>query len=88
MVLGKGILKMCSKSAGEHRCRSVISIMLQSNFIEIILRHGCSPVNLLYIFRTPFPKNTSGRLHLNQNVSQNSGLVMKNIVVTKACIVY
>ena len=27
--------------------------------------HGCSPVNLLYIFRTPFPKNTSGRLHLN-----------------------
>ena len=26
---------------------------LQSNFIEIILRHGCSPVNLLHIFRTP-----------------------------------
>ena len=31
---------------------------LQSNFIEIILRHGCSPVNLLHIFRTPFPENT------------------------------
>ena len=88
MVLGKGILKMCSKSAGKHPCRSVISIMLQSNFIEIILRHGCSPVNLLYIFRAPFPKNTSGRLHLNKNVSQNSRLVMKNIVVTKTCIVY
>ena len=27
--------------------------------IEIILWHGCSTVNLLYIFRTPFPKNTS-----------------------------
>ena len=25
----------------------------------------CSPVNLLRIFRTPFPKNTSGRLLLN-----------------------
>ena len=35
-----------------------------SNFIEITLRHGCSPVNLLHIFRTPFAKNTSGRLLL------------------------
>ena len=31
------------------------------NFIEITLRHGCSPVNLLHIFRTPFLKNISGR---------------------------
>ena len=36
----------------------------QSNFIEITLRHGCSPVNLLHNFRTPLPKNTSGRLLL------------------------
>ena len=36
----------------------------QSNFIEIALRHGCSPVNLLYIFKTPFPRNTSGWLLL------------------------
>ena len=43
---------------------NVISIKLQSNFIEITLRHGCSPVNLLHNFRTPFPKNTSGRLLL------------------------
>ena len=33
---------------------------LLCKFIEIILRHGCSPVNLLHIFRTPLPKNTSG----------------------------
>ena len=38
---------------------------LQSNFIEIALRHGCSPVNLLHIFRTPFPKNTPGWLLLS-----------------------
>ena len=37
---------------------------MQSNFIEIILRHGRSPVNLLLIFRTPFPKNTSEGLLL------------------------
>ena len=34
------------------------------NFIEITLRHGCSPVNLLYIFRTPFTKNSFQRLLL------------------------
>ena len=34
-------------------------------FIEITGRCGCSPVNLLDIFRMLFPKNTSGRLLLN-----------------------
>ena len=29
-----------------HLCRRTISIKLQSNFIEITLRHGCSTVNL------------------------------------------
>ena len=33
--------------------------------IEITLQHGCSPVNLLLIFRTLFLKNTHGRLLLN-----------------------
>ena len=64
MFLRKGFLKICSKFTGEHPCRSAISIKLQSNFNEIALRHGCSPVNLLHIFRTPFPKNTSGWLLL------------------------
>ena len=34
------------------------------NFIEITLWHGCSPVNLLHIFRTPLTKNSSGWLLL------------------------
>ena len=38
--------------------RSVISINLQSNFIEIALSCGCSPVKLLHIFRTLFLKDT------------------------------
>ena len=62
VYLRKGALKICSKFAGGHLCQSVISIKLQSNFIEIALRHGCSPANLLHIFRKPFPKNTTGRL--------------------------
>ena len=49
---------------GEHPCRSMVSIKLLCNFIEIAVRHGCSPVNLLHIFRTLFHKNTSGGLLL------------------------
>ena len=30
------------------------------NFTEITLLHGCSPAYLLHIFRTLFPKNSSG----------------------------
>ena len=52
MFLGKGVLKICSKFAGEHPCRSAI-------------RHGCSPVNLLHNFRAPFLKNTSRWLLLD-----------------------
>ena len=50
------VVKICSKFTEEHPC--------QSHFIQIALWHGCSPVNLLHIFRTPFPKNTSGGLLL------------------------
>ena len=59
VFFGKSVSKICRKFTGEHQCRSVISIKLLCNFIQIALRHGCSPVNLLHIFRTPFPKNTS-----------------------------
>ena len=64
VFLRKGVQKICSKFTGEHPCRSVISIKLQSNIIEIALRHGCSPVNLLHIFRTPFLRSTSERILL------------------------
>ena len=37
-------------------------IKLQNNFIELAIGHGCSPINLLHIFRTPFDKNNSGGL--------------------------
>ena len=64
VFLKKGVLKICSKLTGEHPCRSAVSVKFQCKFIEIMLRHGCSPVNLLHIFRTPFYKNTSGWLLL------------------------
>ena len=51
--------KSVQQITGEHPYRSAISMKLLCNFIEITPWHGCSPVNLLHIFRTPFPKNTS-----------------------------
>ena len=59
VFLRKAVLKICSKFTREHPRRSVISIKLLCNFNEITLRHECSPVNLLHIFRTPFYKNIS-----------------------------
>ena len=58
VFLGKGA-ETCSKFTEEYPCRSAISIKLLCSFIEISLRHGCSPVNLLHNFRTPFLKNNS-----------------------------
>ena len=54
MFLQKDVLKICSKFTGKYPYRSAISVKYQSNFIEITLWHGCSPVNMLHIFRTPF----------------------------------
>ena len=38
---------------------------------EITLRHGCSPVNMPHISRTPFPKNTSGGMLLMRVLSSS-----------------
>ena len=58
VVLKKSYSENMQQIYRKHLCQSVISIKLQSNFIEITLCHGCFPVNLLHIFRTPFLKNT------------------------------
>ena len=88
VLLVNGVLKICIKITGEHPYRSVISINLICNFIEITLRHGCSPVNLLHIFRTHLTKNISGLLLLylinypvsNVRISLNVRFVLnKNI---------
>ena len=56
----KNIQKQPSRVVPRKRCSG--NMHLQYAFT---LRLGCSPVNLLYIFRTPFTKNNSGRLSLN-----------------------
>ena len=51
----------------------------KSNFIEITLRHGCSPVNLPHIFRAAFVKKTSERLLLNTGVDYAGPLYANDI---------
>ena len=48
--------KRCSKNMQQtyRRTPTLGEQKLQSNIIEITLRHGCSPVNLLHIFRASF----------------------------------
>ena len=64
VLLGKYVLKICSKFTREHSCQSAIWMKLHCKFIEIALRHGCTSLNLLHISRTPFPKNTYELLNL------------------------
>ena len=62
----RGILrKRCSENILQmYRKKPMPKCEVLCNFIEITIRHGYSPVNLLHIFRTPFLKNTSGWLLL------------------------
>ena len=64
VFLEEVVLKKCSKFTGEPPCQSEASIKLLSNFTEISLWHGCSPVNLLQIFRIRLTRSTSVRLLL------------------------
>ena len=79
----KSVLKICSKFT-EHPCRSLISIKLQNNFIEIALRYGCPHVNLLDIFRKSFPKNNSGGLLLKV-VESNLNKLLNLIEIVLTC---
>ena len=65
----RGVLKKsCSENMQQTYRRTPIpkydfnKVAKQS--IEITRRHGCSPVYLLHIFRTRFPKSISGELLL------------------------
>ena len=60
------LFEPCEKKKQKHPSRGVQPYRPKSDFNKVaIFWYGCSPVNLLHIFRTPFPKNTSGRLLLN-----------------------
>ena len=57
-----------------------MSNLMLYNFIEITLRDRCSPVHLLYIFRTPFPESSSGGLLLAYDFSSSSSADKKSFL--------
>ena len=64
MFLGKRCLEIMQQI---YRRAPMLKCDLEEIEIETALQHGCSPVNLLHIFRIPIPKSTSGRLLLRMD---------------------
>ena len=56
-----------------HKIYKKKTLMPKCDFNKVAkqLQFGCSPANLLYIFRAPFRKNTSGRLLLLNTCNRN-----------------
>ena len=75
VLLGKGVLKY----AATLQKNSHDKVWFQN--IEITLQHGCSPVNLLHIFRTHFPKNTSQGLLLYYLHLLGAVALVKNVLL-------
>ena len=61
------LIKRCSENMQQIQRKTNVrncDFNKNCNFIEITLPHGCSPVNLLHLFRAAFRKNTYGGLLL------------------------
>ena len=80
-LLVKDVPKICSKFILLRNC----DFNLQSNFIEITLRHGRSPVNLLHIFKTPLLTNTSSWLLLDIYLTWKNNLKSCHFCHHKSC---
>ena len=70
-------LKRYSENISKHTYPSAIDIR---NFIEIAFRRGCSRINLLHIFRTPFSNKTSGGLFLTLALATSDRTFIVNLI--------
>ena len=66
-ILRKGAGNIFSPNFLYEFSRQILLMLYSVNWPNLIVTfwHGCSPVNLLHIFGTPFLKNTAGWLLLN-----------------------
>ena len=58
-------MQLCCKFPGMHPCVGVVSIKLQSRFVEMALLHGCFGVGLFHVCKKSISENTSRGLLLN-----------------------
>ena len=65
----KGVLRNFTKFTGKHLCQRLlfnkVAGLRPATLLKMSLWHRCFPVNFVKFLRTPFLKNTSGRLLLN-----------------------
>ena len=68
MIFGKRQKDTCVNGRGKNVMFDIpyteTAVQMFCTIFEIALRHGCSPVNLLRILRTPYLKRTTGQLLL------------------------
>ena len=64
----KGILRNFTKFTGKHLCQS----LRPATLLKKRLWHGCFPMNFVKFSRTPYLQNTSGRLLLYIDTSDNT----------------
>ena len=75
---GENLKKRCTENMQQIYRRTSIP---KYDFSKVAL--GCSPVNLLHIFRTPFLKKTSGRLLLTKIIFK---VIMKTMGTLFSCV--
>ena len=74
----RGVLKKRSTENMQQIYRR--TFMLKRDFnnfatlLKLLIRHGCSPVNLLHFFRTPFYKSIHGEVFLHSETCQTSNM--------------
>ena len=90
VFLGKAVLKICSKFAREHPCRSVILTKFQGNLIEITLWYGRFPVNLSekLFLRTSLEGCFCNNILLFSKIFKFKAVILTPIYITSLCIFY
>ena len=77
--------KRCSENMQQiYRRTPTLKCVFNCNFIQITLRHECSPANMLHIFRTPSPRNTFGWLLLFPLFIEIYGRACKDVFRTQS----
>ena len=66
-LMQKGLLQMCCKFSGVYLFMGMVSVKLQSGFVEILLLHFCSLVGLFHVCRASLLESNSGELLLNKD---------------------
>ena len=67
VILKKGVLRVCCGFSGAYPCVDMISIKLQSSFVETVLLRGCPAVDLLRVCGASFLEKISGGVGLLLN---------------------